>query len=43
MALAHTIQGQGAEAIYRRGDLVAERCALMKAWAGFATARSATV
>ena len=42
MALAHTIKDK-AEAAYRRGDLLDKRRALMAAWAGFATVKSADV
>lgn len=42
MALAHTIK-DNAEAAYRRGDLLDKRRALMNAWAGFATAKSADI
>lgn len=36
MALAHTV-GNKVEAAYRRGDLLAKRCALMDDWAQFLT------
>ena len=37
MALAHAI-GDETEAVYRRGELMKKRAAMMEAWAGFVTA-----